>query len=236
MNNQSWNFSIGEESKRLRQSMTSGRIFDILRQAIIQLELLPGSVLSESEVAKQFGVSRQPVREAFIKLSEIKLLEIRPQRGTLVRLISKREVNTARFLREAIETSIVRKATETASAENIASLHANMLVHRSLKPDDYIIFHQLDEEFHQLLAKCADCEDAWHVLNNLKAQMDRVRFLALPNDVTPISLILKQHEEIVKAIESRDADAAEKALRNHLAEIQVSLPCIAQKHPDLFLD
>jgi DNA-binding GntR family transcriptional regulator len=54
-----------------RQSTRGNRVFDALRQAIVQLQLKPGNLLSEAEVAKRLGVSRQPVREAFIKLAEI---------------------------------------------------------------------------------------------------------------------------------------------------------------------
>src|SRR5688572_14759331 len=81
-----------------------------IRQAIIQLRLRPGDRLSEAEVARQFGVSRQPVREAFIKLAQARLLSVRPQRGTLVRLISRQDVENAHFVREAIEIAAVRKA------------------------------------------------------------------------------------------------------------------------------
>ena len=66
-----------------RQGSMSSRVHDLLREAIIQLRLRPGNLLSETELARQFGVSRQPVREAFIKLAEAGLVEIRPQREKL---------------------------------------------------------------------------------------------------------------------------------------------------------
>ena len=80
----------------------TGRVYDALRAAIVQLQVRPGNPLSEAEIARQLGVSRQPVREAFIKLAESGLVEVRPQRGAFVRLISRREVANARFIREAI--------------------------------------------------------------------------------------------------------------------------------------
>jgi len=88
----------------------SAKVYDLLRDAIIQLKLRPGNPLSESELAKRLDVSRQPVREAFIKLAEAGLVEVRPQRGTYVLMISRREVETARFVREAVEVAFVRKA------------------------------------------------------------------------------------------------------------------------------
>lgn len=64
------------------------QVYRILREQIIQAELMPGERISEAEIAKSLSVSRQPVREAFIKLRELGLLEIRPQRGTFVHRIS----------------------------------------------------------------------------------------------------------------------------------------------------
>ena len=75
-----------------RPATVGNKVFEAMRQAIIQLQLRPGDPLSEAEMARQFGVSRQPVREAFIKLAEVGLVEVRPQRGTFVVMISAREV------------------------------------------------------------------------------------------------------------------------------------------------
>ena len=75
------------------------QLFENLRAAIVEMRLKPGEALSEKDISLRYGVSRQPVREAFIKLSEAGLLEIRPSRGTYVRKISVREVADARFVR-----------------------------------------------------------------------------------------------------------------------------------------
>src|SRR5215210_8128745 len=71
-----------------------------LRRAIVTMRLKPGEMLSEQDIATRLGVSRQPVREAFIKLGEAGLLRVLPQRGTLVVKISRAAVEDARFIRE----------------------------------------------------------------------------------------------------------------------------------------
>ena len=81
-----------------------------LRQAIVTMRLRPGEMLSEQDIATRFGVSRQPVREAFIKLGEAGLIQVLPQRGTLVVKISRAAVEDARFIREAVECALVREA------------------------------------------------------------------------------------------------------------------------------
>src|SRR5918995_4992213 len=86
------------------------RIETELRRSIIALELAPGARLSEQDIAERHGVSRQPVREALIGLAKTRLVEIQPQRGTTVVKISVRKMMEARFVREAIETAVVRRA------------------------------------------------------------------------------------------------------------------------------
>ncbi len=226
-----------EESDRRRSTATiGGRVFEALRRAIIQFRFQPGNPLSEAEIARQLGVSRQPVREAFIKLAEAGLVEVRPQRGTFVRLISLREVENARFIREAIEVAIVRKAAEKATATAIAGLDALLARQReAAAAGDNPAFLRLDEQFHQDIAAAAHCEDAWRVLEGLRAQMDRVRFLSLP-DATPLDTLIDQHKAIVQGIADGSPQAAEDAMRRHLSEILLSLPKLAAANPAYFLD
>ncbi len=228
--------AIREDPPGLRQGTIGMRVFEALRLAIVQLLVRPGNLLSEAEVAKQLGVSRQPVREAFIKLAEVGLVEIRPQRGTFVVLISRREVENARFIREAIEVAIVRKACEVVSPTDIDALR-NIVVRQkaAYESDDRPSFFRLDEALHQTLARSVDCEQAWRLLENLKAQMDRVRYLSLPL-ATPIETLITQHEAIVEAVAEGTPDLAEARMREHLSEILKSLPKIASEHSEMFVD
>ena len=101
-------------------------VFERLRSDIVNLRLAPGSKLSEVEVAKQSDVSRQPVREAFIRLNNMNLVEVRPQKATLVRKISVREILNTRFIRTAIEVEVVRKACQAAEDEDLARIASNL--------------------------------------------------------------------------------------------------------------
>lgn len=228
--------TLEDDVPRLRQSTIAYRVFEALKLAIVQLQLQPGNLLSEAEVAKQLGVSRQPVREAFIKLAEVGLVEIRPQRGTFVVLISRREVENARFMREAVEVAIVRKACIGASDNDIADFK-DIIERQKQVGDagDLAGFLRLDEALHHAIAKSVDCEHAWRVLDNLKVQMDRVRFLSVPM-ATPVATLIEQHSAIVQAIALHRPDEAEDAMRLHLSEILKSLPKIAAAHAEMFVD
>lgn len=219
-----------------RQSTRTSLVLSTLRQAIVQLRLHPGHLLSEAEIARQLGVSRQPVREAFIKLAEAGLVEIWPQRGTMVVWISRRDVENARFLREAIETAVVSRAASLATSGDISGLRDLVAQQNAAGTGgDHPGFLALDEDFHQTLAGIADCEHAWRVVEGLKAQMDRVRYLSI-SDATPVATIVRQHHAIIDALEQGAVDAAATAMRTHLTEIVTSLPKLAEKHPDLFRD
>lgn len=210
------------------------RVFQALRQAIVTMQFSPGQPLSEQEVATQLGVSRQPVREAFIKLGESGLVTIRPQRGTFVVKISVKQVIDARFVREAVEVAVARKAGEDLPAGIVRDLRDNLGAQRAAAEDSTPErFLDLDEAFHRTLALGIGCEYAWRVVEETKAQMDRVRYLSLPH-ATPLDRLIHQHEAIVDAIEARDPDGAEAAMRRHLREILTSLPELEQRFPDLF--
>jgi DNA-binding GntR family transcriptional regulator len=98
-----------------------------LRQLILRLNLKPGEVLSENELSLKLGVSRTPVREAFIRLSEEGLVDIFPQRGTIVAPIRMSEIKEAQFLREILETAIVRRAAENIQPNFLQRIEVNLV-------------------------------------------------------------------------------------------------------------
>lgn len=210
------------------------QIIQILRQAIIEMRLKPGEALSEKEVALRYGVSRQPVREAFIKLAEAGLLQVLPSRGTYVVKISVREVLNARFVREAIECALVRSAAELIDSAGVARIE-QLVAEQKLAAEagDSSRFYALDEQFHRAIADCVECDPALRVVESARAQTDRVRYLSLP-DASPLALLIAQHEAILDAIKARDPERAEAAMRTHLREILSALPRLAERFPDVF--
>ncbi len=212
------------------------RVFKVLREAIVQLQFRPGHLLSEAEMAKQIGVSRQPVREAFIKLAEIGLVEIRPQRGTLVTLISAKEMENARFLREIIEVAIVRKLALVVTDGDIAVLREMTgELDRVGQSGDVTSILRTDEDFHVKIAELADCAYAWRILENLKTNIDRVRYLTL-GEAGIVENVVSQHHAIVDALATRSPDLSEAAMRTHMADIIYALPSMVTAHPELFVD
>jgi DNA-binding GntR family transcriptional regulator len=220
-----------------RSSATSDsaaqHIEQALRRAIVTLELRPGERLSENEVALRFGVSRQPAREAMIALAKIGLVRVVP-RGTVVVKISTRQMMQVRFTREALETAIVRRACDRFDPMYRSSIDSILAAQRKAAAgNDIAAFQEHDERFHAALAAGADAEHAWQAVVDVKCHMDRVCHLTLLNQKAVLGLI-DQHETILAAIDARDADAADRAMRHHLTEILRALPKVLVDRADLF--
>lgn len=212
------------------------QLVTILRDSIARMRLVPGSALSEKEIAARYNVSRQPVREAFIKLSEAGLVEIRPSRGTYVTKISVLDVANARFVREAIEAEIARNAALLAAPHHITALRALIERQRSAaQAGDFDTFNHWDEEFHGTIAGIVGNDFAWRIVEAARIQTDRVRLLSLP-DASPLGVLIGQHEDVVERLEARDGTGAAQSMRRHLREILLALSRIAPAHPDFFSD
>ncbi len=210
------------------------QIYRFLRQDIVTCAIHPGSLLSEKEISDRFEVSRQPVREAFIKLAEAGLVQVLPQRGTFVRKISAQRVADGRFIREAVEVAVVRRAATEASQQSLMALEHNLQLQKlAARQQDSHVFLQLDDVFHRLIAQSIHCELAWETVENIKATMDRVRFLTL-SEVSPPESLIRQHQQIYQALTDNDADAAEIALRRHLQEMIFSITPIAEQNSAWF--
>ena len=210
------------------------QIYRILRRDIVHCLIPPGTPLSEKEVSIRFDVSRQPVREAFIKLAENGLIQIRPQRGSYVNKISLAQVRNGCFVRQAIECAVARRAAGMMTDSYCYQLEQNLNQQRTaIERKQLNDFFHLDDEFHQKLAQIADCQLAWDTIENLKATMDRVRYMSLDH-VSPPEMLLRQHQDIFDALEKRDADAVDQAMTHHLQEISGSVKLISQENRDWF--
>ncbi|WP_279084510.1 GntR family transcriptional regulator [Gilliamella apis] len=212
------------------------QVYRTLRRAIITCQVLPGILLSEKDISTQFNVSRQPVREAFIKLAEAGLVKILPQRGTFVTKISVKKVIDGQFIREAVECAIIKRAAQEISDADLLLLEKNLKEQIDAnKHKDIRYFLEKDDEFHQILMNVVDCPMAWETVENIKAMMDRVRYLTL-EDISPPEDLVKQHEKIVIALKKHDPEMAALALHEHLSNILQTINILSQQRNDWFVD
>jgi DNA-binding GntR family transcriptional regulator len=196
---------------------TADLVFRELYGRVVGLALPPGTKISEVDVANQMDVSRQPVRDAFYRLSTLGFLIIRPQRATTVAPISVRQVEQARFIRTAIELETIRLAAEKITELDFAALEGNLALQRgAVEKGDKREFHALDDQFHQLLCAIAGEEHVWSLIQEKKAHMDRVRYLSLDDGA---EIALNDHVEILAALRAGESERAARAVRMHLSRI-----------------
>ena len=125
--------------------------FALLRQKIITMELLPGTAMSVYEMSEQLQVSRTPVREAFIRLATESLVEIMPQRKTLVSRIDVSRAQQERFMREALEIGVIPSFLRTLTDETLADMRALSRRYAvAIDRGDAVEALALDDAFHQI--------------------------------------------------------------------------------------
>lgn len=213
---------------------STNHIFDELYRKIIRLEMLPGTKLSESEVAKTFGCSRQPVREAFTRLADLNLLLIRPQRATIVRHFSRKVITDARFIRGAIELEIIRQAIDARDTAFDAELKMCLKAQRAaISAEDTETFHDLDYEFHKLLCHSGKRPSAFKLISANKAQVDRLCMLSLTSPEA-MEALFQDHTELFEAILSGDQEKGQTILRSHLSRLDPILDAIYTTHGGYF--
>lgn len=209
-------------------------VFDHLHAQISSLQLKPGDRISEAEIAALFGVSRQPVRDAFSRLANQGLLLIRPQRATEVRRFSMREIEKARFVRAAIETEVLRRAAEACDADGADRLNECLRQQdAAVAAMDVEAFGQLDYKFHQELCAIAGVDYAFEVILEEKAKVDRLCMLGLSKEQRMPDLVA-DHREITKAVQDHDAEAAVAAGMKHLSRLDETIERITATNANYF--
>lgn len=209
-------------------------VFETLYDQIISLSLLPGDKLSEAEIAKKFGVSRQPVRDAFNRLGNLDLLSIRPQRATRVQKFSLSTIDDARFVRLAVELEIAREAVARWTPEAEPDFLQNLTAQQqAVAAQDTKAFHALDVQFHELVALVADRPSGFALVLEKKAMVDRICVLSLKAK-QEMETLLQDHTALFGLLKQGDMQGIENRLRLHLSRIDRTIATIRETHGDYF--
>ena len=209
-------------------------VFDYLHDQILSLELKPGDRISEAEIASRFGVSRQPVRDAFSRLANLDMLLIRPQRATEVCRFSMRQIEKARFIRAAIDTEVLRRAAAICDRKGEALLQSELAQQEAaVKDKDVDLFGRLDYEFHKILCEIGQVDYAFEVILEEKAKVDRLCMLGLEKEQRMPELFA-DHQAIAAAICAHDIDAAIIAGMAHLSRLDATIASITATNANYF--
>ena len=220
-----------------RHSRESGRDYALrtITDNIIHLELAPGSLISENELSAEMGLSRTPVREALIELAKVKIVEISPQRRSIVAPINYELVDESRFMRNLLECAVVELACEMATEEDLERLRENVRLQNfyldNYYPDKLM---ELDNQFHQILFEIARKSQIYMLMRNIAIHFDRVRNMALSS--VKNLLIVQDHENLILAIEKRDKVLAKATMEEHLNRYKIDAQAIREAYPQYFTE
>jgi DNA-binding GntR family transcriptional regulator len=207
-----------------------------LYDEISSLRLLPGTKISEADVAARFGVSRQPVRDAFSRLENLDLVLIRRQKATEIRRFSLSAIAKSRFIRAAVEAEVLRRAAKECTEADKAQLQTCLQKQRkAVEARNYDLFGKLDYEFHQTLCEIAGVPIAFEVISSEKAKVDRLCLLSLSKEER-MPQLLTDHETIADRIAAGDAEGAAAAGIVHLSRLDSTIESIKNQNINYFED
>lgn len=213
---------------------TTDFVYETIKEQIMTLVLPPGSTISEKDIAEELEVSRTPVRESFLRLSEDDLLDIRPQRGSFVTKIDLSHVEDARFLREHMEVATIRLACETVTEKALLLLEENVVKQKQAKErEDEEELFALDREFHRLISEGTGKLRIWEVVQKMNTHLNRALKLSIHSKLN-WNLLIQHHEGMAQAIRAKQADEAEALVRDHLKLITYDQYELKEAYPTYF--
>jgi GntR family transcriptional regulator, rspAB operon transcriptional repressor len=211
------------------------RVYEHLRGRIISLDLPPNTLLSRADLAREYDVSQTPLREALQRLEAEGLVNIFPQSRTEVTRLVTAEIQEAHFLRIAIETEVLRRLALACNPAILNRLKTIVTMQEALAGNlaELPAFQELDELFHQTLLAGVGHERLHALLRARTGHLNRLRRLDLPGS-GKIARILAGHGAIIAALEARDPEAAQAAIREHLSQTISRLEELRAQRPDYF--
>lgn len=216
-------------SRKRRRGSGADTVYEELRRSILGLTMEPGTLLDETELAEQFGLSRSPVREALIRLSGEGLVQILRNRSSIVAPFDVATIPSYLDAQELMYRVTTRLAAQNRSAAQLAAIQDLFKAHAAAtKRGDMQEMIRLNQEFHLAVAKASGNSFYYAWMRQVMDQGQRILGLYLHDvweqvDYSLSSHWTETHQSIVRAIEARDADAAEEAARRDAETISTRM-------------
>jgi DNA-binding GntR family transcriptional regulator len=195
---------------------SSGQVAETVRESILSGELAPGTKLREIELSAMLGVSRSPIREALRMLESEGLVQISPNRGAFVTQLEDKDLEEIHGLRELLEVYAIRITCKKMTANDMSELEAVMKeTEESLDSDDYLAYLKTSQKIHDFFVQRCDNGRLQNLYRNIWNITLAIAALGKTRS-RDRRASLAEHKKIVKALLQKDANKAEKCLREHL--------------------
>ena len=209
-------------------------MYSSLRNSILSLNLVPGTMVSENDISARFNVSRTPVREAFIALSKEALIKVIPQKGSMVSRIDFTRVEQELFLRENLEPSALKQFIKSYDPSHLSELEKYIeLQGEAVSTKEYERFLQYDNLFHKVFFN--NQKVAWEAIDNMCGHYYRFRLLTIWFQER-VKDVVKEHKLLFQAIKQKDTTKALVLLKSHIHKINKEEPIVKRLFPDYFAD
>jgi GntR family transcriptional regulator, rspAB operon transcriptional repressor len=211
-----------------------GQIYEVVRDWVVTMTLKPGQALSEKDLAARLSVSRTPVREAMIRLSDEGFIDVLPQHGTFVSFIDVDKLDEAGFIRKAVEGAVVVELTKSLNEESVATLNSIMdEQRRAAKSNDYEALETADRRLHSTMPALVGKPNVWWVIKRAMYHLERALRLR-KREASNWSETIREHEALVYAIIGRDAEEATSVIRRHIDRNLGEVRIVCDAHPQYF--
>lgn len=211
----------------------TAQVHDALQRAIVRGRLLPRTALSEAVIAQTLQVSRTPVREALALLADEQLVQIYRQVGTIVAPVRTALIEEGRFVRCTLESANHVQLALTITPDQLAEFGSIVERQRAAvnagRTDQ---FSELDELMHRRLFEFAGRHNTWAMLEPIKRQFDRVRWLLLGRVADHASRALKEHEQMLARMAARDLGGLGASVTSHIDHITEHVQALRAQAPD----
>lgn len=200
----------------LRQSLTE-QIKTILIDRIIDGTLMPGDRLKELQIAKEFGTSQAPVREAIRSLQALGYVEHKAHVGALVRTYNKKEIRDAYRVREALEAhSLISAKIDAAEFADHLKRQLDRIFN-AYTAESARQFTEADTQFHRTIIECSGNLRMLEIWDSLRVQLQIIAMLVETH--MPLKNLYALHQPIVNALEKGHKEGAARYLANHYQQI-----------------
>lgn len=219
---------------------SSDTVYQKLREKILHLELPPLSSVSEIETAATYDVSRTPVRDALKMLEAEGLLEVRPHVGTFVTQIDLEMVSDILYMREQLESAVLKELAENYDDECRRIVRDRLLRQRVLLDSDMEIgalsraFIVEDNEFHYTLYELAGRKNVHWIFSLIVPQYERFRTLLNLCGKQNLERLYKDHEHLVGCLESAKTDEISNLVSKHIYEGFRQSEEVMNRYPEYF--
>lgn len=192
--------------------------YRVIKANIMELNLKPGELVSEIDLAKKLNMSRTPIREVFIRLKSKRLVEVKPQIGTYVSYIDWKLVEEAIFVRCTLEKEALRQACIQFDEMMLHKMAECLIRQQAIaeQSEQVLEFHELDKAFHRYLFNGINKYNVWDMVFNLSIHYSRMRLLAEKN--LNKNFIVGEHARYLDIIKNKKIEEIDEAVETHIGE------------------